>query len=190
MKKLNSKAFVTIGMLSAFSYVLMLLNFPLPGFPSFLKVDFSDIPAIIAAMIMGPVAGILVELLKNILDLLTTGSETGVPVGHIANFVTGILFVLTVYFIYLKVKSKKGLAVALVTSTIVTAVVMSVLNYYVFLPMYYIFLGYSAEDLPLIFAVTAILPFNLVKGAVISIVFILLFAKMNKWIHKQQVAYK
>ena len=68
MKKFSVKAMVSIGMLSSISYVLMLLNFPLPPFPKFLMVDFSDIPALIAALIFGPVAGILVEFLKNTLD--------------------------------------------------------------------------------------------------------------------------
>ena len=87
MKKFSVKALVAIGMLSSISYVLMLLNFPLPPFPNFLMIDFSDIPALIAALIFGPVAGILVELFKNILDYFMTGSATGVPVGNIANFV-------------------------------------------------------------------------------------------------------
>ncbi|WP_301281715.1 ECF transporter S component [Lysinibacillus capsici] len=89
MKKLNIKSMVAIGMLSSISYVLMLLNFPIPPFPQFLMIDFSDIPALIAALIFGPAAGILVELIKNILDYFMTGSATGVPVGHIANFAAG-----------------------------------------------------------------------------------------------------
>ena len=70
MSKQNIKLrlFVTIAMLSSISFVLMLFNFPLPWFPAFLKIDFSDVPALIATLTMGPVAGITVELIKNILD--------------------------------------------------------------------------------------------------------------------------
>ncbi|WP_062356235.1 ECF transporter S component [Bacillus kwashiorkori] len=187
MKKLNVKAFVAVGMLSGLAYVLMLLNFPLPLFPSFLKIDFSDIPALIAAIIIGPVAGILVEFIKVLLDFITTGSPTGVPVGHIANFVTGISFVLPTYFIFNKLRTEKGLKVALISGTVITAIVMSVLNYFVFIPMYAIFMNY---DIPASWAVTFILPFNLIKGVMITVIFMLLFMKMKDWLFKQQVSYK
>ena len=74
---------VAIAMLSSIAYILMLLNFPIPPFPAFLKIDFSDIPALIGALVFGPMAGIMIELLKNVLDYFMTGSETGVPVGHL-----------------------------------------------------------------------------------------------------------
>jgi riboflavin transporter len=186
LKKLGVKSFVAIGMLSAVAYVLMLLNFPLPVFPTWLKIDFSDIPALIGAIIMGPVAGILIELLKNILDLISTGSESGVPVGHIANFITGITFILPTYYIYKKVKSKKGIVYALLTASVLTAVVMSVLNYIVFIPMYSYFMNF---DLPKSIVVSAILPFNLIKCIIISIVFLPLFMKMEGFIKKQQSAF-
>lgn len=112
MKKFSVKAMVSIGMLSSISYVLMLLNFPLPPFPKFLMVDFSDIPALIAALIFGPAAGILVEFLKNTLDYFMTGSDTGVPVGHAANFVAGVLFILPTYYIYQRMKSNRGMTFA------------------------------------------------------------------------------
>ena len=68
MQSKKLKKFVAIGMFSSISYILMLLNFPFPGFPPYLNIDFSDIPALLAAIIFGPAAAILVELLKNLLD--------------------------------------------------------------------------------------------------------------------------
>lgn len=189
MKSFNVRTLVLIGMLSSISYVLMLLNFPLPPFPQFLMVDFSDVPALIGALILGPVAGILIELLKNVLDYFLTGSATGVPVGHVANFVAGILFILPTYYIYQKVKSSKGMTFGLVVGTISMAVLMSVLNYYIILPAYTFFLNTPAmsgeETRQMI--VTAILPFNLVKGILISVIFMLLFARMGTWMNKQKV---
>ncbi|WP_449620181.1 ECF transporter S component [Robertmurraya sp. Marseille-Q9965] len=188
MKSFNVKALVSIGMLSSIGFVLMLLNFPLPPFPKFLMVDFSDIPALIAALIFGPVAGILVELFKNILDYVITSSETGIPVGHLSNFIAGILFVVPTYYIYEKLKTKKGMKYALVAGTVIMAIVMSVLNYFVFLPAYTLFMGFpamsGAETRQMI--VAGILPFNIVKGIIISIVFILLFSRMSTWIGKQR----
>jgi riboflavin transporter FmnP len=188
MKKFSVKALVSIGMLSSISYVLMLLNFPLPPFPKFLMVDFSDLPALIAALIFGPAAGILVELLKNMLDYFMTGSETGVPVGHVANFVAGVLFILPTYYIYQKLKSTKGMTFALVAGTISMAILMSVLNYFVFLPAYTLFLNMPAMSGPEArqMIVAGILPFNFVKGLLVSIVFMLIFSRMKTWIERQQ----
>lgn len=188
MKKFSVKAMVSIGMLSSISYVLMLLNFPLPPFPKFLMVDFSDLPALIAALIFGPAAGILVEFLKNTLDYFMTGSDTGVPVGHVANFVAGVLFILPTYYIYQRMKSNKGMTFALVAGTTSMAILMSVLNYYVFLPAYTLFLNMPAMSGPETKAmiVAGILPFNFVKGILMSVIFMLMFTRMKTWIERQQ----
>jgi riboflavin transporter len=180
-KKMNVKAYVSIGMLSSIAYLLMLLNFPLPLFPNFLFVDFSDIPALIAALIFGPIAGILVEFFKNVLNYLATGSQTGIPVGHIANFLAGIVFVLPTYYVYNKLKTKKGMTLALVVGTITMAVIMSILNYIIILPAYTVLMGFpDMRNL----VVPAILPFNILKGVMMSFIFMLLFIRMQSWIHK------
>ncbi|MEH7096869.1 ECF transporter S component [Neobacillus vireti] len=183
-KKLNVKAYVSIGMLSSIAYLLMLLNFPLPIFPNFLFVDFSDIPALIAALIFGPLAGILVEFFKNVLNYLATGSQTGIPVGHISNFIAGIVFVLPTLFVYNKLKTKKGMTIALVVGTVIMAVVMSILNYLVILPAYTLLMGFpDMRNL----VVPAILPFNILKGVMMSGIFMLLFIRMQAWINKSSV---
>jgi riboflavin transporter len=191
MKRFTVKAFVTIGMMSSLSYILMLLNFPLPPFPNFLMIDFSDIPAIIAALIFGPLAGVLVELIKNILDYFMTGSATGVPVGHVANFVAGTAFVLTTYFIFMKLKTKKGMTVALLGATLFMSVLMSVLNYFVILPAYTFFLNMPEMSSPEMkqMVVGGILPFNIVKGLIVTAIFMVIYARMHAWIGKQ-AAYK
>jgi riboflavin transporter FmnP len=187
MKHSKVKVIVSIAMLSSIAAVLMLLNFPVPPFPNFLLVDFSDIPALIAALIMGPVAGILVELLKNILNYFSVGSPTGVPVGQISNFIAGVVFILPIYYLYQKLKTRKGMVVSLIAGSITMAVIMSVLNYYLILPAYTWFLHSpamsSAQTRKLI--VTAILPFNILKGLIMSVIFFLLFTRMKPWLSKQ-----
>ncbi|HZG73636.1 MAG TPA: ECF transporter S component, partial [Chondromyces sp.] len=160
MRKMRARELTAVGLLSSLSYLLMLLNFPIPPFPSFLMIDFSEIPALIAVIIFGPMAGILVELLKNVLDYLMTGSPTGVPVGHLANFIAGITFILPVYYVYNKFKSKKGMTAGLAAGVAVMAVVMSILNYYFILPAYTMFLNAPAMSAPETkqLVVTAILP--------------------------------
>ncbi|MEG0261107.1 MAG: ECF transporter S component [Lysinibacillus sp.] len=190
-KNVKLQSFITIGMLSSISFLLMLFNFPIPPFPAFLEVDFSDMPALIAAITMGPVAGILVELFKNVLDWVFSGTPTGVPVGHIANFTTGILFILPVTFIFNRFKTVTGLVSGLVVGTITMAVGMSVLNYAVFLPMYTYFLGMEpvvGESLYTMI-VAGILPFNLVKGVLITIIMVLLFTTMRRWVDQQRAMY-
>ena len=182
---------IVIGMLSSISFVLMLFNFPLPALPAFLKVDFSDVPALVAAITMGPVAGIFVALFKNILDWLFSGSPTGVPVGHMANFATSILFILPVYFIYQKVTSKKGMAFGLAIGTLSMAIGMSILNYFVFLPMYTYFLNMPEITGSALYTtiVLGILPFNIIKGVLLTMVVLLMFASMQPWIEKQRAQF-
>jgi riboflavin transporter len=189
MKKLSVRTVVGVGMLSSISYILMLLNFPIPPFPNFLLIDFSDIPALLATLIFGPLAGILVEFFKNVLNYFMTGSATGVPVGHVANFIAGISFILPTYYLYNKLKTYKGMLFSLVISSIIMAIIMSVLNYYIILPAYTFFLHFPAMSEPATrkLVVTGILPFNIIKGVFMSIFFMLLFTRMQKWISKQRV---
>lgn len=190
MSKQNKKLrmFVTVAMLSSVSFILMLFNFPLPWFPGFLKIDFSDVPALIAAITMGPVAAIAVEFIKNILDWIYQGSPTGVPVGHMANFASAMLFIFPVYAVYKKVPSMKGLFVGLVSGTIVMSVGMAALNYVAFLPMYGYFMNFHVDDM-LGMAVTAILPFNILKGIMLITLSVLLYRSLKTWIDKQRVLY-
>jgi riboflavin transporter FmnP len=180
-RKMNVRAYVSIGMLSSIAFLLMLIQFPLPLFPNFLFVDFSDIPALIAALIFGPIAGILVEFFKNVLNYIQTGSFTGIPVGHIANFAAGIVFILPTYFVYNRLKTRKGMTLALIAGTAIMAVMMSLLNYFFILPAYTALMGFpDMRNL----VVPAILPFNLIKGVMMSSIFMLLFIRMQAWINK------
>ncbi|MGB3261768.1 ECF transporter S component [Paenisporosarcina sp.] len=191
MKNNKLRVMIAVAMLSSISFVLMLFNFPLPALPPFLKVDFSDVPALIAAITMGPVAGILVALFKNVLYWIYSGSTTGVPVGEMANFATSILFMLPVYAIYRKVSNTKGLAIGLFVGILAMAIGMSVLNYAVFLPMYTYFLnmpaltGSALRDT----IVLGILPFNLIKGLLLSAIIIVLFKTMKSWLDKQRAQF-
>src|SRR5699024_802603 len=151
---------IIIAMLSGIATVLMKLNFPLPFFPPFLKMHFGDVPVVVALLAPGPWSAIPVEFLYTFFFLISTGSFTGVPLRVIANFVTGLLFLLPIHFIYRAVRSKKGLIGGLIAGTLTMAIGMTVLNYYVFLPMYTYFLGmeaYQGEQL-IQFLVAGILP--------------------------------
>lgn len=181
MRQTNLNRTIKISLLSVIAFILMFLEFPLPIFPSFLQVDLSDIPALIGAFSLGPVAGILIELFKNVLHVMFKGSTTGF-VGEFANFAVGSIFVFVAGIVYKQKKSKGTAIIGLVTGTIVMSIVASILNYTILLPLYskafkapidaFVQMGAvlnpnikSVKDLVLM----SILPFNLLKGIIVSI---------------------
>lgn len=188
MQNKKLRRMILIAILGSIGTVLMQFNFPLPALPGFLKIDFGEIPAVLAVMTMGPVAGIGVELIKNVMHWFMSGSPTGVPVGEIANFVTGILFIMPIYFIFNRFQTAKGLTIGLIAGTAAMAVGMTVLNYFVFLPMYTYFMNFPAmvgSELTT-YIVLGVLPFNLIKGIMLMVITILLFNSMKKWITQQR----
>ncbi|VWX36133.1 ECF transporter S component [Exiguobacterium oxidotolerans] len=183
----RTQKMVTLSMLGSISFVLMLLNFPLPFLPNYLKIDFSDVPALIAAIMFSPVAGVIVEALKNVLYYIFRGS--GVPVGELANFAAGVAFILPVSWFYHKKKSTQGLATGLVAGTITMALGLAILNYVLILPAYAWFFGMDYMLDPAVkwtTIIAGILPFNIVKALFISALFIPLFLKLKPWINRRQ----
>ncbi|MCE3403985.1 ECF transporter S component, partial [Staphylococcus aureus] len=88
----QNKRLITISMLSAIAFVLTFIKFPIPFLPPYLTLDFSDVPSLLATFTFGPVAGIIVALVKNLLNYLFS---MGDPVGPFANFLAGASFLLT-----------------------------------------------------------------------------------------------
>ncbi|EOP56814.1 MULTISPECIES: ECF transporter S component [Bacillus] len=185
MKQKNSVVqMVSVAMLSSIAYLLMMLDFPFPGLPPFLKIDFSDVPALIAAIIFSPIAGVVVEGIKNILHYGIQGSLTGVPVGEIANFIAGCLFIGPATFLFRKYRTVKSLTTGLMLGTVTMSIIMSVLNYFIILPAYTWFLNQPAMSSSGMrqIIVAAILPFNLIKGIVVTVVFVALFSRLKVWV--------
>jgi len=182
----KTKRLVVMAVFSSIAYLLMMLDFPI-GLSAFLKMDFSELPVLIVALIYGPGAGLIVEAIKNLLYYLIQGSATGVPVGQVANFVAGAAFILPVSYMFRKYRTTKGLTFGVVTGTVLMAVLMAVLNYYVFLPAYTMFLhmpAYTSSGARELI-VKGILPFNLIKGVLTGVIFVLLFTRMKTWLTKQ-----
>ncbi|RIM04626.1 ECF transporter S component [Staphylococcus chromogenes] len=181
MKQRQTRRIILVGMLSGIAFVLMFLKFPLPFLPPYLTVDFSDVPALIATFSFGPIAGIMVELIKNILNFFFNMSD---PVGPIANFLAGSSFLLTSYFFYRKRRTQTALIVGLAVATIVMTLVLSILNYFILLPLYGMIMNLSDVVNNLKVIVTAgIIPFNLIKGVLIAIILLLLFPRIKNALH-------
>lgn len=125
------------AMLSAIAFVLMFLEFSVPVMPSFIKMDLSELPALIGAFAMGPVSGVMICLIKNLLHLFMT--TTG-GVGEFSNFILGACFVLPAGMIYQKWKSKKSAVAGALTGALLMAVVSIFSNYFIVYPVYYNFM--------------------------------------------------
>lgn len=127
------------GVLSAVAFLLQLIEIPLPMLmPTFIKFDFSDLPALIGSFALGPVCGIVIELIKNVLHaLLATGSF---GVGELSNFVLGAVFVGVAGCIYRRSRSKKGALIASLAGAIVMAVISFPSNLFIVYPVYYQFM--------------------------------------------------
>src|SRR5690625_5006832 len=138
MKSTRLLKIITIALLGTISFVLFLLKFPLPLLPPYLKVDFGEVPALMAALIFSPLAGVAVIGIKNFLYLAIGGGE---PIGVTANILSAIMFIMPVAVLYHKYKGVKSIVSGLITGTIVMAIGMSVLNYLVILPIYSVFMG-------------------------------------------------
>lgn len=121
------------GMLSAVSAVLMMLSFSVPLVPSFLKMDLSELPALIASFSMGPLYGAVVCLIKNLVNLpmSTTGG-----IGELANFLLGCLFVVPAGWIYHLKKDRKTALLASLAGCVIMAIFSLPLNYYLTYPVY------------------------------------------------------
>lgn len=191
-KKLSVSKMTKIAMLSVLAFVIMQLELMIPIFPSFLKLDMSDLPALIGAFAMGPMAGVAIEAVKNILHLLQT--STG-GVGELANFAIGSAIVIPSAIIYAKNKSKKSAIIGLLVGTLFMAIVGALANYFVLIPFYTAFMPIDTiVELgtivnPSINSVATlvlfgIVPFNLFKGLVLSALTLILYKRISPVLHK------
>lgn len=129
------------AMLSAVAFILMFLDFSVPIMPSFIKMDISDLPELIGAFAMGPVSGIAICLVKNLLHLFMT--TTG-GVGELSNFILGACFVLPAGILYRKHKGKKVAFISASLGALLMGVVSVFTNYYITYPVYYNFMPKQA----------------------------------------------
>ena len=185
---------VLMGMLGAVAAVLMLFEFPLPFIaPSFYGLDLSEIPVLIGSFSMGPLAGAVIEAVKILVKLVLKPTSTGF-VGEFANICIGCALVLPAGLIYKFKKTKKGAVIGMIVGTLCMATVGAVLNAVVMLPFYSNFMPLEsiieagAAINPAIsnvwtFVILAVAPFNLIKGALVSVVTALVYKRISVIIH-------
>ncbi|NTW70866.1 MAG: ECF transporter S component [Eubacteriaceae bacterium] len=194
MEKNRTKYLTRVAVLTAIAVALMLLEFVIPIFPGFLKFDASDVAALMGTFALGPIAGVIIEGLKNVIFMGLRGSMTG-GVGEFANFVIGSAWMIPVGLIYKKNKNKKSAIIALAVGAVSMIVFAAAINYFVMLPLYakimpveaIIGMG-SAVNPNIVSLETLILfgitPFNIFKTVTISLITVLLYKRVSPVLHK------
>lgn len=195
MQNSTSKVRVLTGtaMLGAVAAVLMYLEFPIPIMPAFVKLDVSELPALIASFAYGPVSGILVCLIKNLIKLPSTSTAA---VGELFNFVMGALFVGVTGLIYKRNKTRKGAIVGALLGALVMAVVSVPYNYFIVYPAYVVMyhlpldaiIGMYQAINPNVNGLLACLlvfnlPFTFVKGALDAVLCFLVYKPLSPILH-------
>ncbi|MDY5775685.1 MAG: ECF transporter S component [Lachnospiraceae bacterium] len=186
-KTINVRYMTMTAMLSAVAFVLMFLEFNVPFMPSFIKMDLSELPALIGAFAMGPASGVIICLIKNLLHLLM--STTG-GVGELSNFILGALFVIPAGLMYKKKKGRKSALIGSLIGAVVMAVVSVFSNYFIVYPVYTAFMPmdtiismYQAilpsADTLLKCLVIFNMPFTFVKGLINVIITFLIYKHIS-----------
>ena len=182
-KKLTTQQIVMVGMLSALAGVLMALEISVPLMPPFYKFDFSDVPAIIGLFLMGPAEGALIEIIKLVVKLILSGTNS-MFVGEFVNLMSIILFIIPTWLVYKAMgKTRKAAAAALLVSVIIRTGAACFLNAYVSLPMYAAAMGIPLDDVVRMvggvnakiqdlqtFIIYATIPFNVLKLSINSFI--------------------
>lgn len=126
------------AMLAALGVILQLFEIPLPFIPSFIKLDFSDLPGFIGAFVCGPWAGVLITLIRNVIHIFT-GSSAGI--GELSNFLLSSSFVLTAGYIYKKMPSFKGVVIGGIAGAVIMGIFSFPVNNFIIYPLYYSVMG-------------------------------------------------
>jgi len=192
----SAKIVAKVGVLGAVATLLMLLDFPLWFAPSFYKLDFSEVPVLIGAFALGPLAGAMIELVKILLNFVLNGTDTG-GIGEFGNLLVGLSFIVPAGFIYKKFKTFKSAILGMLVGTISLAVTGAFLNYFLLLPVYSKIYGAPIQAFidmakvlnPAItdlktFIMYAVVPFNIFKGMVTSAMVILIYKKLSPILHR------
>ncbi len=174
---------------AAISFVLMLLDFSLPIAPAFIKLDLSDLPALVLAFSFGPLAGALTELVKNLLHLFVT--TTG-GVGELSNFLLGCAFVVPAGIIYKRNKNRKTALIAMIAGTLCFSLLGIFSNYFIMFPFYTKVMGIPMEAiigmcqkiLPFVnnqwkVILLSVTPFNILKGIIVSTVTFIIYKRIS-----------
>ena len=196
MKKNTTHNLTVAAMLSAVAFILMFIEFPLPMLiPSFVKMDFSDLPALLGAFALGPVYGVVISFMKNLLHIIIKGTSTAC-VGELCNFMLGAVFSAVAGFVYKRSKTRRSALIGAGLGALVMAVVSVPYNYFIVYPAYVVMYHLPLEaiigmyqainpsvDGLLACLLTFNLPFTLFKGLLDAALCFLIYKPLSPILH-------
>ena len=196
MKKDTTHNLTVAAMLSAVAFILMFIEFPIPMLiPAFIKMDFSDLPALLGAFALGPVYGVIISFMKTLLHIFIKVTSTAC-VGELSNFILGAIFSAVAGYIYKHHKSRKTAIIGAVAGAVAMGVLSVPSNYFVVYPAYVQFyhmpleaiLGMYQAILPSADSLIKCLilfnlPFTLVKGLLDAVLCMLIYKPLSPILH-------
>ena len=196
MKKDTTHKLTVAAMLSAVAFILMFIEFPIPMLiPAFIKMDFSDLPALLGAFALGPVYGVIISFMKNLLHIVIKGTSTAC-VGELSNFILGAIFSAVAGYLYKHHKSRKTAIIGAVAGAVAMGVLSVPSNCFVVYPAYVQFyhmpleaiLGMYQAILPSADSLIKCLilfnlPFTLVKGLLDAVLCMLIYKPLSPILH-------
>ena len=196
MRKDTTHNLTVAAMLSAVAFILMFIEFPIPMLiPAFIKMDFSDLPALLGAFALGPVYGVIISFMKNLLHIVIKGTSTAC-VGELSNFILGAIFSAVAGYLYKHHKSRKTAIIGAVAGAVAMGVLSVPSNYFVVYPAYVQFyhmpleaiLGMYQAILPSADSLIKCLvifnmPFTLVKGLLDAVLCMLIYKPLSPILH-------
>ena len=182
-------------MLGALAGVLMFIKFPIPIAPSFYKLDFSDTACLVGGFALGPLAAVLICLIKNLINVILEGTTTAF-VGEISNFLMSCALCVTAAVIYKKDHTKKGAIKSMITGVIVLVIASALINYFILIPAYVKFMnipleaiiGMGAKIFPSIdslwkLVLLCTVPFNFIKGVSVCLITFIIYKRISPLIN-------
>lgn len=189
---LSTRNMVKISILAVIAFVLMYFEFPLPFIaPPFYQIDFSEIPVLIGGFAISPMAAVIIELFKNLLNVIFQGTETAF-VGELSNFIVGCAFVVPTSLIYRHQKTKKNAITGLSVGVISMAVIGFISNLFFVIPAYVKIMNLPLEsiiamassifpfiDSTFLLVLCCTTPFNLIKGILSSVITLIIYKHIS-----------
>ena len=187
---IRTKDMTKVAMLSVIGFVLMYFQLPLTFVaPPFMKLDISDLPVLMGAFTMGPVYGIIIAGLKNLMHIIFKGTMTA-GVGELSNFIISSTFAVVSSYIYRKHRTYKSAVLSMTVGVVAMTILAMISNYFVVFPLYGkvmpmdAIIAMGSAITPRIkglftMMIYSVLPFNLIKGFTTSAVMMLVYKKIS-----------
>lgn len=175
---------VVVGILAALAWIISRFTFPILPWAPFLKIDFSDIPILLGMYVFGPMAGVAIAGVRSLLSYVMSGGEAGFPIGDTAAFLATLSYTLPIYYLIKdRIPNMKSTLLSSGLGTVSLTVVLSALNWAFIAPMYMYVMGFSVGPMREYLTISVI-PFNLLKGIFVSIVFFAVYYRMYDYLEK------